>query len=270
MSVHPTCHGQVLYDGSLGTLPGSQGWSYFALGSATQTLTNSAVVLDTSVSAGTQAGYSRTDMAPLDRTNGFTLVFSAQINSEAHSSTNRAGFSIIVLADDKRGVELGFWTNVVFAQSDSPLFTHAEDALLSNTNPFVSFALTLLATNYVLRADGAVILSGPIRDYTAFSGPINPYRTPDFIFLGDDTTSAGGSVGLRKVVLVKAPLLTMVTPDVLSWVGVSNQTYRVETSTDLAAWTNASSISSASTNFYYTNSPVNARQFYRVGYPSAE
>src|SRR3982751_4411008 len=89
ISVDSRCLSQVLYDASLGTLPGSQGWTYFALGGASQTLTNNSVVLDTSASAGTQAGYNRTDTGPLDRTNGFTLLFSAQLNAEAHSSLSR-------------------------------------------------------------------------------------------------------------------------------------------------------------------------------------
>ncbi len=34
--------------------------------------------------------------------------------------------------------------------------------------------------------DRESILHGRPRDYIACEGPTNPYRTPDFIFLGDD------------------------------------------------------------------------------------
>src|ERR1035441_2442642 len=89
---------QILFDGSLG-LPAGQGWTYFAPG-ATQTLTNNAVLLDTSAANSFQGGYSLTT-SRLDRTNGFALLFTSQMLAEAHANNNRAGFSVIVLADRK-------------------------------------------------------------------------------------------------------------------------------------------------------------------------
>ena len=37
--------------------------------------------------------------------------------SETHSTNDRAGLSLIVLSSDLRGIELGFWTNEIWAQS---------------------------------------------------------------------------------------------------------------------------------------------------------
>jgi hypothetical protein len=165
---------QIFYDGSLG-LPSGQDWVYFASG-GTQTLTINGVMLDMSASVNFQAGYSRTVPGLLNRTNGFTLLFTSQMISESHVSNNRAGFSVILLADDKRGIELAFWTNNIFAQSDSPLFTHAEETNYPTT-ALVDYALTFHPTNYVLSANGTPILSGPVRDYTAFVGFPNPYTT---------------------------------------------------------------------------------------------
>ena len=46
-----------------------------------------------------------------------------------------------------------------------------------------------------------------VRDYTAFSGFPNPYSSTNFLFLGDDTTSAGGAFVLKNVTLVTVPKL---------------------------------------------------------------
>jgi hypothetical protein len=51
----------------------------------------------------------------------------------------------------------------------------------------------------MLSADNAVILSGNVRDYTAFIGLIDPYETPNLIFLGDDTNSAKARINLSFV-----------------------------------------------------------------------
>jgi len=187
--------------------------------------------------------------------------------SESHANANRAGFSIILLADDKRGIELAFWTNTIFAQADSPLFTHAEETNYPTMAAFVEFALTFHATNYVLSADGAPILAGPVRDYTAFSGFPNPYSTANFIFFGDDTTSAGGAVNLKKVVLVTAPTLFALPGQQIIWTGVANQTYTVLSSSNLVSWTPVESVTSATGNLVFTNRSSAPRLFFRVGYP---
>ena len=255
--------GQSLYDGSLG-LPAGQGWTYFGTG-GTQTPTNNGVQLDTSAANSFQAGYSRTT-GPLNRTNGFTLLFTARMLAEAHANNNRAGFSVIVLADDKRGLELAFWTNTIFAQADSPLFTHAEDTNFSTTAA-VDYALTFHPTNYVLSANGTRILSGAVRDYTAFSGFPNPYSSTDFLFFGDDTTSAGGAVILSKVVLIPAPQLVAVSSKLITWTGVAHQTYTVQSSSNLSSWAGESSVTSATGNFSFTNTSNTSPRFFRVVYP---
>jgi hypothetical protein len=255
---------QILFDGTNG-LPSAQGWAYVALG-GTQALTNNnAVLLDTSANNSYQAGYSRTT-SRLDRTNGFTLLFTSQMIADAHATTNRAAFSVIVLADDKRGLELAFWTNTIFAQSDSPLFTHAEETKFVTT-VLENYALTFHATNYVLTANGANILAGPVRDYTAFSGLPNPYSSTNFLFFGDDTTSAGGAVVLRKVVLITAPQLIALSEKLVAWTGVSNQTYTVQSSSNLLQWAGEGSAFSPNSQFVFTNTSSASLRFFRVVYP---
>ena len=259
--------GQTLYDPALGTLPGDQGWGYGALGAASETLANGALELNTSAANSTYAGYSQISALPLNPSNGFTLRFTVQLKAEAHTKTNRAGFSLILLGDDRRGLELGFWTNAIFAQADSPLFTRGEEVALDTTTGFVDYALTLRGPQYALRANGSPVLSGSIRDYTSFTGPINPYLTPDFIFLGDDTTSASATFSLRKVTLLTAPRLTLASGGVLTWNGADQVPYTVEISTNLSDWTALGTVTSATTNLVFTNQFITPRAFFRVVCP---
>lgn len=141
------------------------------------------------------------DFPDLDPWLGFTLSFELQIHDEDHISGNRAGFSVIVLGNDRRGVEMGFWEDRIWTQSDDPLFTQAEGVGFNTTAGEILYALTISGLDYLLEADGIPILSGGTRDYTGFSGLIDPYQTPNLVFLGDDTSSAAASVTLGRVAL---------------------------------------------------------------------
>lgn len=82
---------QTLYDAGLGTLPETQGWAYGALGlGIAKSLSGDSVRLDTSTLVDNQAGWTRVAVPPLDRSQGFTLLFTAQLNAEAHNNGNRA------------------------------------------------------------------------------------------------------------------------------------------------------------------------------------
>lgn len=258
---------QTLYDAGLGSLPEAQGWTYGIAGSAAKYLTNDSAFLDTTLSQSTEAGWSAITAADLNRSRGFALLFTAMVNVEAHSNPNRAGFSVIVLGDDAHGIELAFWTNTIFAQSDSPLFTQGEQASFNTAGGFVNYALLMQATNYVLQANGGAILTGPVRNYTAFNGFPNPYRTPDFLFFGDDTTSASASFNVRKLTLILPPIASMKVPGVVAWTGVSNQTYHVQSSTNLVAWNTVGLATSSSNAFAYTNGTPQPRQFFQIIYP---
>ena len=258
---------QTLYDAGLGTLPEDQGWGYLAVGNALETVVDQALLLDTGGTTSVHAGWAQAAAVPLNRTNSFTLLFSVRISSEVHNNANRAGFSVIVLGEDQRGIELGFWEDTIFAQADSPLFTHAEDVTFSTTNAAVDYALTMRATNYVLTAGGAPLLSGPIRDYSAFDGFPDPYSTANFLFFGDDTGSAAASIQLRRVALVHPPTLSFSSPGVISWTGVSSQIYTVQSSTNLAEWVAAGIATSSDDLFRFTNSPPQSSQFFRVTFP---
>ena len=67
------------------------------------------------------------------------------------------------------------------------------------TNALVKYEVTVLGDSYTLFADGVAVLSGELRDYTAFSRPVNPYAVPNGVFLGDNTPSASARVDIAAV-----------------------------------------------------------------------
>lgn len=258
---------QVLYDAALATLPAAQGWTYAALpGLAQQTHTGTAVRLDTSALVAEQAGFARQAPVPLEATHGFALLFSVQLHAEQHASADRAGFSVILLGDDHRGLELGFWTDRVFAQSDSPLFTHAEEGLVDLTSGWVDCALMVQGTRYTFRAGVEAVLTGPVPDYTAFSGFIDPYETPNFIFLGDDTSSASAAFSVRWVALVTPPRLELQPDGAFGWTGLRDVPYTVESSADLVSWSTVTVLASSTGHFRVDPPALGRHGFFRAAF----
>lgn len=199
----------TLYNPALNTLPASQGWlSYITnfQGTATQTLVTGGTQLITTGSA--QAGYFNKNpltgslvnagFPTLDRSNGYAIRFDVSVTSESHSNNDRAGFSIIALSSDLQGIELGFWTNEIWAQNQP--FTHGEGTAF-NTVPSTSYLLTILGNSYSLNANGTDILTGSLRNYSGFG---IPYSHNNFLFLGDDTTSANADITLGQVQLLSS------------------------------------------------------------------
>lgn len=206
----------TLYDASRGELPGPQGWLQFASnGQGSETGVPGGLRLQSTATA--QAGYSNhrplsTPANPLlvnpsfpslDREIGFSLAFALRVDNEDHTSNDRAGMSVILLGADRRGVELGFWEDRVFAQNSNPLFTRGEEALLDTTASLRIYELSIQGDEYRLNVDGTPLLSGVLRDYTSFSGTPGgvPYSLGNYLFLGDNTTSASVDAMLGSVVL---------------------------------------------------------------------
>lgn len=214
----------VLYDGSLNTTPDQQGWKYitnplpppFGPGSsAVQSASGGATNLDTTAKRDEQAGYfskvehpslpsySHPLVPQLERYSGFAISFQVQILKEIHDKerNNRAGFNVIVITNDLKGLELGFWINEVFAlEDDVPDFSRDEETAFDTTTGLVTYDLSISGDTYEFLADGVTILSGPLRDYSSF-GP--PYDIADFLFFGDDTTSASAKIRLASIAFKK-------------------------------------------------------------------
>lgn len=175
-----------------------------------------------------QAGYTQIVDPPLNRADGFSIRFGLQLNSETHSSPHRAGFSVVVVTSDAKAIELGFWEDQIWAQEDGEsyppsgtLFTQAESRPFTTTHGF--FELIVYGDSYtLLQENNSQVLHGALRDYSAFSGLFDVYETPNFLFLGDDTTSAGASVVLEDVAIVhgKRPFPTTASPNPLPTFGL--------------------------------------------------
>jgi hypothetical protein len=133
----------------------------------------------------------------LDRTVGFQVDFSIQVEKESHANNHRSGISLIILGQDAKGIEIAFWQNEIWAQSDENtggLFRHGEGVSFKTNTGLIDYQLTILEDSYTLTANAQPLLTGPLRDYSKFQGFPNPYETPNFLFLGDDTTSAQARV----------------------------------------------------------------------------
>lgn len=191
----------VLYDPSLGTGPAGQGWLYL-----TDPLIGSAAVqgpaaggwsLDTTERMSDSAGFFSVihpNMPVLDRQQGYSVRFDAAVLGESHVSADRAGFSIITLSDDNQGIELGFWTGQIWAQSAA--FTHAESAVW-NAAAMTAYELQVAGGGYRLLADGQEVLSGLLRTYDENIHPV--YGLTNFLFAGDDTSSASAELELGRI-----------------------------------------------------------------------
>jgi hypothetical protein len=131
----------------------------------------------------------------IDRHEGFSMRFRLAVRAENHVRPERAGISVIVISDDLKGVELGFWQNEIWAQLDNPLFTHGEGTAFQTAGA-VEYELRLSGERYELYACGNRILQGPLKDYSSFGFP---YDRRSFLFYGDDTSTAAADMELRSL-----------------------------------------------------------------------
>ena len=215
----------TLYNPTLGTKPGDQGYlilgNVFTATEIYQTGPPAVTNLNSSSAQSIYAGYSNYNIAlggpsgfttttfvnpafpTLNPTTGFTLNFTMQLLAETHTgNANRAGFSVLLLGSDKKGIEIGFQSGGVFSQSTG--FTQM-DANFASTVPtllssLTAYSLSIQNSTYTLFAGNTLLLTGAAQDYTTASGfGTEVYRTSNFLFLGDDTTSAGANVNLGAV-----------------------------------------------------------------------
>jgi hypothetical protein len=169
----------------------------------------------------------------LDRTQGFNLSFKLQLTAENHDNSDRnfdgrddrAGFSVVLISDDLKGIELGFWGDRIIVQEDATTqldkskaadgteagryrtqFTQGE--FTRDLNPAImnQFDLSIVGDIYTLYREGRAILSGRVRDYSQYvpdkiAGvtPPSPYNQKNLVFLGDNTRSASATAILGEV-----------------------------------------------------------------------
>lgn len=235
---------KTLFDGAKGTLPGSQGWLAFGQdpdGAASQTLKTgfseqenyTQLVTKLTGRAGysnykaTFAAYINSGFPSLVREDGFNLKFRLKLNAEDHgTSSSRAGFSTTLLSSARLGVELGFWSNEIWAQrggslSSGTLFTKGESSGTFSTQSWRTYDLLILEGQYYLSSAGKILLLGVLKDYSAFpyaqvrlsdgsSLPYNPYAQANYFFAGDNTSSASSDVSIGLFAIASADQLGLV------------------------------------------------------------
>jgi hypothetical protein len=206
-----TGHATILYNGSLGATPNVAPWNwnyvpdggsilpYVPPASVTMAASAGGTVLQTLGPNTDRAGFFRNDIVQ-NRSTGYTLRFNLRmdVDNVDVGENDRAGFSVIALSSDLQGIELAFWDDRIFAQADTPtLFVHAEEALV-NTLVMREYLLTIQGNSYSLTWTGASTpLTGSLRNYSAH--PSMVYDTANFLFFGDNTTSAGADVWLGTI-----------------------------------------------------------------------
>lgn len=218
----------TLYDGASGATPDAYTttpYLYFGNAGGSQSVGGSVTRLNTSGAESIQDGYSNYDdkgqlvnksFPILDNNAGYTLSFTVKVSSQTNNGANgdyRAGFSAIVLGSNNQGIELGFRNPNTKDPLNTPdIFSQASASFNSlgeqNTNlggilgSLTKYDLKVLGNKYTLTSGANTLLSGSLRDYTAAIGPLTGvYRTPNLIFLGDDTQSAGASVDIANISL---------------------------------------------------------------------
>jgi hypothetical protein len=194
----------TLYDGGLGTTPDHQGWIYLtdplSGAAASQAASGGVTTLDSIAVTAEKAGDFGFGLATLDRSTGYTVSLTLKLDSETHTRADRAGFSLIALSSDHHGVELGFWTDQVWAQNAG--FTHGESASFATTSASVRYDLTISGSTYSLSVGGASLLNGTLRDYSASGAP---YTQNNLLFFGDDTSEAAAKAEVANVTFQPVP-----------------------------------------------------------------
>ena len=67
--------------------------------------------------------------------------------------------------------------------------------------------------------------------------------------------------------LITAPQLIALSEKLVTWTGVSNQTYTVQSSYNLLQWAVEGSVFSPNSQFVFTNTSSASPRFFRVAYP---
>lgn len=218
---------------------------------------------------GTITGNRIHPLAPvLDAAAGFTVHFQVAVDAEVHTGAldydvdglaDGAGFSLIVLASDQRGVMINFWQDRVWIASDDLngriMFTHAagvaQSPMLMGT--LRQYALTVLGNAWRLSADGVPLLDGARLDYRNYPGltlpsglRLDPLDKANIIAPGDATLTSAAAVRLGPVSVetcftgaeevAGAQAVWQDGQFHVEWNSIPGRRYRVEWSLDLTQW----------------------------------
>jgi hypothetical protein len=196
----------TLYDASLGSKPADQGWTPLVLGTpGTESVAGGLYTLDTTGANVVYHGHYRISPTALDTAAGFELNFSLAVLTETHTDATRSGFSVVMVGSDPtHEIELAFWSDHVWSYDYvGGAFVHGADATL-DTSVLRHYTLAVAGQQYTLSADGTLLLSGALKDYTA-AGLV--YTTPNFVFFGDDSSRGTSVTQVGQITLVPEPAM---------------------------------------------------------------
>jgi hypothetical protein len=192
----------TLYETGVGTAPHDQDWlAYAGAADGIAVVDTAGTVLDTSGDAGLQAGFSNyrdttppalknDDFPALDRSKTVSFTYVLQLLGAADAAPGE--LSVLLLADDWWGIELGFSGDRVWALDSDGSPVAAETTAFDTTLAPVNYQLALLGDDdYALRAGDRLLLSGPVRDYSRRPGAEERYGVPSMLSIGDTSTTAG-------------------------------------------------------------------------------
>ena len=230
---------QVMYTSVLDTAPDAQGWLDDGFIGMSRTITpqGTSVAPDSGPFSGAYGGYSNRFAIPLslfppdvgagapvnnlfptlDRNAGFSLTLGFQVFSESHSGPDRGGFSITLIGSDLMGIAVGFQNDRIFAHNGDATLSAGENISTLGGGAGAGYVARAFTNNlwnlavsgntYALTQAGDTVLSGALRNYVAYSGAgQSAYRTPDFLFFGDNTSSAVASFLVDSAAISAAPV----------------------------------------------------------------
>ena len=149
----------------------------------------------------------------LRQNSGYSLSLGFRVTNETHSgNTNRAGFSVTLIGDDLQGIEIAFQDKRIFAQNAGPnFFTQGENSTdlqaLALLTDYHRWQIAVSDGSYTLSQGGTGVLSGMLRDYSAYTGlGQDAYRTRNFLFFGDNTSSAQANFAIDYAAITTTPV----------------------------------------------------------------
>lgn len=153
----------------------------------------------------------------------------------------------------------------------APVITNQPSGAIANQGGNAMFTVAADGTtpfSYQWRFNSGDIIGATTASYTRSN--IQPAHVGNYSVVVSNAAGFATSSNATLMLVVPPPDITMPVPGVLQWTGLSNLTYTVLTSTNLADanWAVLGVVSSPVTTIYFTNAPAtNTQQFYRITYP---
>ena len=129
---------------------------------------------------------------------------------------DRAGFSLTLIGDDLKGIELAFSNSSIWAQTptewngiaglqNNEFFIQGSERIDFDTSSFNDYSISISGDQYSVSANGSLLFSGASKDYTGWSGTPDVYNQPNLIFFGDNTTDSSSTWRVSEMTLSPMP-----------------------------------------------------------------